>query len=155
VDAFAIDATSAQVIFAGDVLTDARRELFGVAIAGPAAQSVRLHLAADANENVSAFALAPDGARVAFLADLTTEGRDALWTAPVVGPDTAAVQAHADAVAGGAAVAPLAWSADARGVLFLGDLLVNQQFLLWDADEAIFAADFEEADTSEWSSAVP
>jgi hypothetical protein len=155
VDAFAIDSTSAHVVFAGDVLTDARRELFGVAIAGPAAQSVRLHLAADANENVSAFALAPDGARVAFLADLTTEGRDALWTAPVVGPDSAAVQAHADAVAGGAAVAPLAWSADARGVLFLGDLLLDQQFLLWDADEAIFAADFEEADTSEWSSAVP
>jgi hypothetical protein len=155
IEAFAIDATSARVVFAGDALTAGRSELFSVPIAGPAVQSVRLHPAAGAGENVAAFALAPDGARVAFLADLTTEGRDALWIAPVTGPDTAAVQAHADAVAGGAAVPPLAWSPEARGVAFLGDLLVNEQFLLWDADEAIFAADFEEGDESEWSSAVP
>ena len=155
IEAFAIDATSTRVVFAGDALTAGRRELFSVAIAGPAAQSVRLHPAAGAGENVAAFALAPDGARVAFLADLTTEGRDALWTAPVTGPDTAAVQAHADPVANGAAVPPLDWSPDARGVAFLGDLLVSDQFLLWDADEAIFAADHEEGDTSEWSSALP
>ncbi|KAB2963878.1 MAG: hypothetical protein F9K18_08080 [Thermoanaerobaculia bacterium] len=155
VAAFAIDASSTRVVYAGDVLSDGRIELFGVPISGPSTSSARLHPAAGAGENVSAFALAPDGSRVAFLADLTTEGRDALWVTPVAGPETAAVQAHADAVANGAAVPPLAWSADARGVLFLGDLLVNEQFLLWDADEAIFRADHEEGDTSEWTSALP
>lgn len=155
IEAFEIAADSARVVFAGDALTDARRELFSVPIAGPPTQAVRLHPAAGAAENVSAFAAAPDGTRVAFLADLTTEGRAAVWFAPIGGPDTAAVQAHADAVANGAAVAPLVWSADARGVLFLGDLVTDERFLLWDADEAVFAADHEEGDASEWSGAVP
>ena len=154
VASFAIGPGSARVVFAGDVTTNDRVELWSVPIAGPLGQAIRLHPAPGANESVADYAIAPDGARVAFLADLTVEGRDAVWTVPTTGPDTAAVQAHPDAVANGAALAPLAWSADGLGVLFRGDLLVNDKNELWDADEWILVADFEEGDDSEWSSTV-
>lgn len=151
VTSFQIDSGSTRVVFRGDVVNDDREEVRSVPIAGPAGQAIRLHPAAGVGESVGAFAIAPDGARVAFLADLTTPGRDALWTAPILGPDTAAVQAHADAVAGGGGAPPLVWSGDGLGVLFLGDLLVDDRFELWDADEWVLVSDFEEGDTSEWT----
>lgn len=44
---------------------------------------------------------------------------------------------------------------DSRGVLFRADTSFDGALALWMADEWIFAANFEEGDTSEWTSAVP
>jgi hypothetical protein len=151
VTSFVVDPSSSRVVFRGDVTTNDREELRSAPSNGPAGQSVRLHPAPGANESVDAYAVAPDGARVALLADLATPGVDALWTAPIGGPDTAAVQAHPDSPVGGAALPPLVWSADGLGVLFRGALAADDRVELWDADEWVLAADFEEGDTSEWS----
>jgi hypothetical protein len=154
VDAFAIDATSTTVVYAGDVSTDGRTELWSVPIAGPASSGLRLHPAPGANQNVTAFALSPGGADVAFIADLVVDQRFDLWWAPLAGPAATAPVA-VTAVAGGNVELPLVWADDGHGVLFLGDLETDQRFPLWDADTMIFRADFEGDDTAEWSSAVP
>jgi dipeptidyl aminopeptidase/acylaminoacyl peptidase len=153
VDAFAVDATSARVVFAGDVAVDGRRELWTVPVAGPGSSAARLHPAAAAGEGVAEFELSPDGSQVAFLAALRDPTQAELWIAPVAGPAPAA-PVHDPPVTGGNATAPLAWADDSLGVLFLGDLATAAKFELWDADVRIFRADFEGGDTAEWSAAV-
>jgi hypothetical protein len=151
VAAFAIASTSAAVVYAGDLQTAGRSELWSVPIAGGA--SAKLHPDAGANENVSAFALAPGGAEAAFLADLVVNDRFDLWLAPLTGSAPAAPVA-VTAVTNGDVALPLVWSGEGHGVVFLGDLETDERFLLWDADTLIFRADFEEGDDSEWSAAV-
>lgn len=155
IDSFAITATSSHVVYAGDGTVDGRVELWGVPIAGPTTSAVKLHAAAGANENVGAFALSPDGARVAFLADLEPEGPDMVWMADVGGAAGNGVAAHAAPVAGGNALAPFGWSPESLGVLFRGDLLTNDKFDLWLADHAIFWDGFESGDLGEWSFQTP
>ena len=47
------------------------------------------------------------------------------------------------------------YTPDGAGIVFMADLLVNNKRDLWISDDALFFADFEPGNLSEWSTATP
>jgi Tol biopolymer transport system component len=82
----------------------------------------------------------PDGSKLAFVADIATDGNDALWvvdlsSGPQIGADFAAATVSTTALGGGLAdVGEFVWSPDSRKVAYGGDLAVDGNTELYFTD---------------------
>lgn len=78
-----------------------------------------------ANGDIDAMRLTPDGQTIVFVADLTTDGIDELYTLPIAGGDPIKLLSEIDETAD---VNSLVVSPDGQTVGFVGDLLTNGIF---------------------------
>jgi len=85
VEPFELTADSQTVVYRAPQDSGGVYELYSAPIAGPAGSWVKLNPELVAGGNVLEFALAPGAARVAFIADVETDGIADLWSVPVEG----------------------------------------------------------------------
>lgn len=85
VDHFELAADSQAVVYLAPQESSGVYELYSVPIEGPEGAWVKLNPELVAGGDVSEFALAPGAARVAFIADVETDGIADLWSVPVEG----------------------------------------------------------------------
>lgn len=85
VEPFELTADSQTVVYRAPQDSGGAYELYSAPIAGPAGSWVKLNPELVAGGNVLEFALAPGAARVAFIADVETDGIADLWSVPVEG----------------------------------------------------------------------
>ncbi len=119
-----------RIVFLADKLTDERRELWSVPFAGPAGDLVRLNPSLIATGDATAFAISPDSARVAYVADQEINERFSAWSVPIAGPSTDAVPLVTGSFVG-RDVTNLAFTADSVKVVFRADLTVDNRFDLY------------------------
>jgi len=107
-------------------------ELWSVPIEGPGAASVKLHPAPVAGGDVFTFVITPDGSRVVMMADLETNDRYELWSAPIAGPAGAAVKISPP-ISGDGGVSFPRISPDSSRVVFGADQTGTFVYELWSA----------------------
>ncbi len=151
------DQASGALAYIADALVDEKFELFRTPVDGSSAPS-----------DVSGFAGQPAGAdvvecstaggglgeQVVFRADREIDERFELYREDLA--TNSMVKLNRPLVTGGDVAAQgYAFTPDGYGIWYLADQDIDEKLELYIADQEIFVADFEEADASEWSSALP
>ena len=126
-------ADGSRIVFTADKLIDEKQELWSVPFTGPAGELVRLNPSLIASGDVTAFDISPDGARVAYIADATTNETFRPWSVPIAGPSTLAEPLVTGATAANADVTNLDFAPDSATIVFRGDLSQDQRFDLYAA----------------------
>lgn len=120
-----------RIVFIADKLTDEKDELWSVPFSGPAGELVRLNPSLIASGDVTSFVISPDGSRVAYIADATTNETFRPWTVPIGGPSTLADPLVTGATAANADVTNLSVSPDSARIVYRGDLSQDERFDLY------------------------
>lgn len=129
---YAISPDSSRVVMMADLQTDARYELWSVPIAGPAGAAVKISPPISAGSGVGIPRISPDSSRVVFNADLNGTFVYELWSAPIDGPQGAALRISPAPVTEGDVDGNLTrFSPDGSRVVFLGDLVTDNVSELW------------------------
>lgn len=169
VRAFELSADGARVAFEVEPTGGGPVEVWSVPIAGPAASAVQLSPPASPPMSgvwQGSIRISPDGSRavwigdfatagiqfVAYLVDIVVDGQFELRKVPVIGGMNEVLSGSMPAFA---QVVEFSFTSDSLGVLFRADMTFANSYELFVADRWIFSADFEEGDTSEWSTSSP
>lgn len=147
IDRFEIDANGTTVVFGGDLTLDSRDWLYSSPLDASAGRTTLTNLlVAPAGADVADdWTLTRDGAWVIYRADSQVDERFDLRRVAATGGSGSLLHPAIDPTRDVVWLMP---TADSRGVLYGVD---GTAVDLWLADEWIFAADFEEGNTGEWS----
>ena len=119
-----------RMVFLADKLIDEKQELWSVPLAGPAGELVRLNPSLISAGDVTAFAISPDGGRVAYIADQEFNERFSAWSVPIAGPSTHALPLVTGTFVG-RDVTALDFTSNSAKVVFRADLTVDNRFDLY------------------------
>lgn len=129
-----ISPDSQRVVFTADRLVDERLEIWSVPLAGPVGELARLNPSLVTGGDVkSQFAISPDSARVAYIADQLSDERHFPYSVPIAGPSSEAVSLYQGLLNVSADALDLAFTPDGSEVVFRFDLAVNERFDLYRA----------------------
>lgn len=106
-----------SIVFTADKLTVDKVELWSVPFAGPAGALVRLSEGGSSATDVTAFAIAPDDSRVAYIADPVVNERFHAFSVPIGGPSALSEPLVTDNTAG-RDVTDLRFTPDSSQVVF-------------------------------------
>ena len=120
-----------RIVFRADKLIDEKVELWSVPLEGPAGELVRLNPSLIAAGDVTTFDISPDGTRVGYVADATTNEVFGAWSVPISGPSTLAEPLVSGVVAFGGDVTDLRFTPDSATIVFRGDLSQDERFDLY------------------------
>jgi hypothetical protein len=123
VTGFVLSPEGRTVVYRADQVLDERFELFSVPVRGNA-PPVKLNATPVAGGDVSSgFQISPDGLRVVYLADQTTNDRIELWSVPIHGGTPVRLNAP---MSGGNDIKGFAISPDGAQVVYFGQQLGTQ-----------------------------
>jgi hypothetical protein len=128
------------LVFTADKLTVDKVELWSVPFAGPAGALVRLSMGGTPLTNVTAFAIAPDDSRVAYIADPVLNEQFHVYSVPIGGPSSLSALLDTSTTTGRDAM-DLLFTPDSTEVVFRADFDENDRFDLYRS-----AADGSEAE---------
>ncbi len=148
---FDIDDSLDRVVFSGDLSFDERIWLYSATLDNPSTRTTLTTWAIFPNADVGEWRLSPLGGWVAFFADLTEDNFPELRRVASGGASGSRISHDAPGLL---LEGSLQWTSDGRGVAYR-EFTDSQAYVLWLTDEWIFAADFEEGNSSEWSTAIP
>ncbi|HEY1016421.1 MAG TPA: hypothetical protein VGE07_27170, partial [Herpetosiphonaceae bacterium] len=131
---FALDSRSIRAVYLADQNTDGKDELFSAQIAAATPGPVTISGSLGNSRDVTDFAIAPNGSRVVFRADRSSEDVFELYSVSITGTNpikinaTFANTATGDIVAGGYQIAP-----NNSRVIYLADAAIEGKDELWTA----------------------
>jgi len=101
------------------------------------------------------FEIDPSSRRVLYVGNLSQNWGTEAWSVPIEGPASVSEKIHPEPQGPNQFWGSLGFTPDGEGSLFRGTYGNPDGVDLWISDAKVFAADFEEGDTSEWSLQVP
>lgn len=105
-------------------------QLWSVPLAGPAASAVSLAGAFVDGGGIASISSSEDGARIVFIADKVTLGKDELWSVPFAGPVGSLVRLN-ESGSSETDVTEFEISPDGARVAYVADPTINERFLAW------------------------
>jgi hypothetical protein len=119
-----------HIVFSADKLTVDKVELWSVPFAGPAGALVRLSLGGASVTDVTAFAIAPDDSRVAYISDPVVNEQFHAYSVPIGGPSSLSGLLDTSTTSG-RDVTDLVFTPDSSQVVFRADFEENDRFDLY------------------------
>jgi len=127
---FQISPDSARVVFLGDLATDGVTELFSAPIATANSRVTLSGAVVSGGSVLIGYQISPDSARVVFFGNLVTNTVRELFSAPIAAANSRVTLSGA-VVTGGNVSSVFQISPDSARVVFMGDLVTNEESELY------------------------